>query len=140
MWSETLVGHATRLAVNCHSCVNAAAQYAGIAALQGEQSAVTEMVEAFDRRRGVVVEGLNAIDGVRCQMPGGAFYVFPNITATGQTANGLQQRLLEKDGVATIAGTSFGAYGEGYLRLSYANSLENIEAALQRMRESIEAL
>jgi aspartate/methionine/tyrosine aminotransferase len=140
VWPETLVEHATRLAVNCHSCVNAASQYAGIAALQGEQSAVTQMMEAFERRRGVVVEGLNAIDGVRCQMPGGAFYVFPNITATGQSAKHLQQRLLEQDGVATIAGTSFGAYGEGYLRLSYANSLENIEAALQRMRASIEAL
>jgi aspartate/methionine/tyrosine aminotransferase len=140
VWPEALVEHATRLAVNCHSCVNAASQHAGIAALQGEQSAVTQMMEAFDNRRGAVVEGLNAIDGVRCQMPGGAFYVFPNITGTGQSARDLQQRLLERDGVATIAGTSFGAYGEGYLRLSYANSLENIEAALQRMRASIGAL
>ncbi|MDH3715220.1 MAG: pyridoxal phosphate-dependent aminotransferase [Gammaproteobacteria bacterium] len=140
VWPEALVEHATRLAVNCHSCVNASAQYAGLAALQGDQTAVVEMVQAFDARRSVVVEGLNAIDGVSCQMPGGAFYVFPNVTATGQTSKSLQERLLEKDGVATIAGTSFGAYGEGYLRISYASSLENIKTALQRIRASIDAL
>jgi len=139
VWPESLVGHATRLAVNCHSCVNASTQYAGIAALQGEQSAVVEMVQAFDERRDVVVKGLNAIEGVSCQMPGGAFYVFPNITATGKSSQALQRQLLEENGVATIAGTSFGAYGEGYVRISYANSLENIEAALKRMHGAIEA-
>ncbi|MDH3452481.1 MAG: aminotransferase class I/II-fold pyridoxal phosphate-dependent enzyme, partial [Gammaproteobacteria bacterium] len=139
-WPTSLVAYATRLAVNCHSCVNAASQYAGVAALLGDQSAVTDMVRAFDERRGVVVEGLNAIDGVRCQMPGGAFYVFPNITDTGLTSQQLQRQLLEESGVATIAGTSFGAYGEGYLRISYANSLENIQAALQRMRTALESI
>ena len=140
VWPAALVEHATRLAVNCHSCVNAAAQHAGVAALQGDQSAVTAMLHAFDERRAIVVEGLNAISGVRCQTPGGAFYAFPNIQQTGLSARALQQQLLERHGVATIAGTSFGAFGEGYLRLSYANSLDNIRAALQRMHEAIEAL
>jgi len=135
VWPESLVEGATRLAINCHSCVNAAAQYAGIAALDGPQDSVGEMVRAFDERRRVIVNGLNAIDGVGCRMPGGAFYAFPNITATGMNARDLQSRLLEEAGIATIAGTSFGAYGEGYLRFSYANSIDNIGRALERMSE-----
>ena len=92
------------------------------------------MVAAFDERRSVIVDGLNDLPGVTCRTPGGAFYAFPNITGTGMDANTMQDRLLEEAGVATLAGTSFGAYGEGYLRFSYANSVENIEAALGRMR------
>ena len=135
VWPEALVEGATRLAVNCHSCVNASAQMAGIAALQGPQDSVDTMVAAFDERRKVIVEGLNALPGVTCRTPGGAFYAFPNITQTGMDARTLQGRLLEESGVATVAGTSFGAFGEGYIRFSYANSVENIRAALGRIAE-----
>jgi aspartate/methionine/tyrosine aminotransferase len=126
VWPADLVGHAEKLAVNCHSCVNAAAQYAGIAALEGPQDAVDEMVAAFDRRRRVIVPELNQIPGFRCVDPGGAFYAFANIEGTGLDAQTLQNNLLSEAGVATVAGTSFGAMGEGYLRFSYANSTENI--------------
>jgi aspartate/methionine/tyrosine aminotransferase len=135
VWPASLVAGATRLAINCHSCVNAATQYAGIAALDGPQASVGEMVAAFDERRHVIVDGLNAIEGVSCRTPGGAFYAFPNITGTGMSARDLQSRLLEDAGIAAIAGTSFGAYGEGYLRFSYANSVANIRRALERMSE-----
>jgi aspartate/methionine/tyrosine aminotransferase len=134
IWPESLVEHATRLAVNCHSCVNAATQQAAIAALRGPQDFVDHMVSAFDERRRVIVDGLNDIPGVSCRTPGGAFYAFPNISGTGLSSHEMQDRLLEEAGVATIAGTSFGAYGEGYLRFSYANTVENIETALARMR------
>jgi len=133
VWPESLVEGASRLAVNCHSCVNASAQFAGIAALEGPQDAVEEMVSAFDERRSVILEGLNALPGVRCRRPAGAFYAFPNIEGTGMDARTLQNRLLEEAGVATVAGTSFGAEGEGFIRFSYANSVENIREALTRM-------
>ena len=139
VWPESLVEGATRLAINCHSCVNAATQYAGIAALDGPQDSVGEMVSAFDERREVIVAGLNAIDGLSCRTPGGAFYAFPNVTGTGMNARDLQSRLLEDAGIATIAGTSFGAYGEGYLRFSYANSVDNIRRALARMTDFLSA-
>src|SRR5690606_35020791 len=132
-WPEKLVEPAVRLAVNSFSCVNAAAQWAGITALEGPQDAVREMVAAFDERRRTIVAGLNQIEGLSCVTPGGAFYAFPNIRGTGMTSKELEQALLEEAGVATIAGTSFGVEGEGYLRLSYANSLENIKAALERI-------
>ncbi len=135
VWPESLVEAATRLAVNCHSCVNAATQIAAIEALRGPQDSVDTMVAGFDERRGVIVDGLNDLPGVSCRTPGGAFYAFPNVTGTGMDASTLQDRLLEEAGVATIAGTSFGAYGEGYLRFSYANTVENIESALSRMRD-----
>ncbi len=134
VWPRSLVEAATRLAVNCHSCVNAATQQAAIAALRGPQDSVDQMVAAFDERRRVIVDGLNDIPGVTCRTPGGAFYTFPNISGTGLSSHEMQDRLLEEAGVATIAGTSFGSYGEGYLRFSYANTVENIETALGRMR------
>ncbi|MFT5389901.1 MAG: aspartate aminotransferase [Gammaproteobacteria bacterium] len=134
VWPEAIVESASRLAVNCHSCVNASAQFAGIAALEGPQQAADDMVLAFDERRKVIVDGLNALPGVRCGQPGGAFYAFPNIEGTGMDARTLQNRLLEEAGVATVAGTSFGALGEGFIRFSYANSVENIRIALDRMR------
>ncbi len=133
VWPAKLVDLATRLAINSHSCVNASAQYAGIAALEGPQDAVTEMRIAFDARRRVVVEGLNKLPKISCIEPGGAFYAFPNIQETGKSAKELETALLENAGVAAIAGTSFGQHGEGYLRLSYANSTENILEALARM-------
>jgi len=134
VWPKALFGHAERLAINCHSCVNAAAQFAGIAALSGPREPVQRMVAAFAERREVIVAGLNGLPGFRCARPGGAFYTFPNVTGTGLDARTLQGQLLEETGVATIAGTSFGEYGEGYLRFSYANSREAIAEAIERIR------
>jgi aspartate/methionine/tyrosine aminotransferase len=134
VWPEALFAAAERLAINCHSCVNAAAQFAGIAALTGPREPVARMVAAFAERRRFIVEALNGLPGFRCARPGGAFYTFPNVAGTGFDARGLQSRLLEEAGVATIAGTSFGAFGEGYLRFSYANSREAIAEAIERIR------
>jgi aspartate aminotransferase len=139
IWPDSLFAHAERLAVNCHSCVNASAQFAGLAALEGPQDSVEAMRQAFDERRRVIVRDLNQLPGFRCVEPGGAFYAFPNIEGTGLDARTLQRRLLEEAGVATIAGTSFGSYGEGYLRFSYANSRSNIEKAIQRIRACLSA-
>ncbi|MEL6374812.1 MAG: pyridoxal phosphate-dependent aminotransferase [Pseudomonadota bacterium] len=138
VWPQSCIEAVTRLCVNAHSCVNAPTQLAGIAALEGPQDAIAAMVEAFQARRDVAVAALNAMSGVRCVVPGGAFYAFPNITGTGMDAKTLQTALLEEAGVATIAGTSFGAGGEGYLRLSFANSMDNIERALARMASLLE--
>ncbi|MDH3694566.1 MAG: aminotransferase class I/II-fold pyridoxal phosphate-dependent enzyme, partial [Gammaproteobacteria bacterium] len=135
VWPDGLVEGASRLAVNCHSCVNSSAQYAGIAALTGPQDSVNYMVQECDRRRHVIVDGLNNMPGVSCTTPGGAFYAFPNISGTGMDARTLQNQLLEEAGVATVAGTSFGAFGEGYVRFSYANSTVNIEQALERIKK-----
>jgi aspartate aminotransferase len=135
VWPKALFAHAERLAINCHSCVNAAAQYAGIAALTGPREPVHHMVAAFAARREMIVAALNGLPGFSCQQPGGAFYTFPNITGTGYDARTLQAQLLEQTGVATIAGTSFGEYGEGYLRFSYAYSREAIGEAIDRIRK-----
>ncbi len=138
VWPRELVESVTRLAINCHSCVNAPAQYAGIAALTGPQQPVRDMVAAFEARRRVVIEELNALPGVSCVEPGGAFYAFPNITGTGISAKELETGLLEEAGVASVAGTSFGAHGEGFLRISYANSVDNIREAMGRIRAWLE--
>jgi len=132
--------HITRLMTNSNSCTNAATQMAGIAALKGPQDDVLRMVAAFQERRDVIVAGLNEIPGVSCIMPKGAFYAFPNITATGMKSRALADYLLNEAGVATLSGTSFGAYGEGYLRLSYANSIANINKALAWMDRAIRGL
>jgi len=134
VWPEACVEHVTRLCINDHSCVNAATQHAGIAALNGPQDAVRAMVRQFDERRQVIVRELNALPGVRCADAAGAFYAFPNIEGTGMTARAAQDRFLDEAGVATVAGTSFGRWGEGYLRFSYANSTENILEAMARIR------
>lgn len=139
VWPKEIFGHAEKLAVNCHSCVNAPTQFAGLAALDGPQDAVTDMLKAFDERRRVIVGELNQIPGFRCVEPGGAFYAFPNIEGTGMSAKALQTKLLEDAGIAVIAGTSFGAYGEGYLRFSYANSTENIREAIRRIKDMLSA-
>ncbi len=133
VWPKALVEPATRLAINDHSCVNAATQWAGVEALNGPQDAVDAMCRAFDERRVVIHEKLNALPGFSCQKPKGAFYAFPNITDTGMDAATMQDRLLKEAGVAIIAGTSFGRFGEGYVRFSYANSTENIERAMARI-------
>ena len=133
VWPERLFPAAEKLAVNSHSCVNAAAQHAGLAALTGPQEAVREMVAAFAERRDVIVRALNRVPGFRCREPGGAFYAFPNITATGHGSDALQDRLLAEAGVATVSGASFGPGGEGYLRFSYANSVDAIRTAVERI-------
>jgi aspartate aminotransferase len=135
VWPGKLYDYARKLAVNLHSCVNASAQYAGLAALTGPQDEVERMVAEFDRRRKVVVEGLNKLPGISCATPKGAFYAFPNIKRTGWKAKALASSLLEDAGVAIIGGPDFGILGEGYVRLSYANSTENILKALGRMGE-----
>jgi aspartate/methionine/tyrosine aminotransferase len=133
VWPESLIEKATRLAINSHSCVNAATQYAGIAALTGPHDAVQSMMQEFDKRRKNIVTMLNQLPNISCIMPKGAFYAFPNISETGMTSAQIQDVLLMDAHVATIAGTSFGQHGEGFLRFSYANSLENIEKAMERI-------
>ena len=135
VWPGKLYDYARKLAVNLHSCVNASAQYAGLAALKGSQDEVTKMVTEFDKRRKVVVDGLNKLPRVSCATPKGAFYAFPNVKHTGWKAKALASALLEDAGVAIIGGPDFGILGEGYIRVSYANSTENILKALDRMRE-----
>lgn len=139
VWPDALITKARKLAVNCWSCVNSPAQFGGLAALTGPQDAVRSMVAEFDARRKLVVEGLNALPGISARTPLGAFYAFPNIKATGWKAKPLASALLEKAGVATIGGPDFGVLGEGYIRLSYANSRENISLALDRIREFLES-
>ena len=133
VWPKQLIEHATRLCINVHSCVNAAAQWAGVAALTGPKDDVAKMMKAFDERRRFVVGELNKLPGVSCITPLGAFYAFPNVKGTGFKSKALEVALLDEAGVASIAGTSFGAYGEGYLRISYANSIENIGEAMKRI-------
>ena len=135
VWPDALLDKIRKLAVNAWSCVNTPSQYAAIAALTGPQDAVAEMRAAFDKRRKVVVELLNEMPGVRCVVPKGAFYAFPNISGTRWQSKKLAADLLEQTGVATIGGPDFGTLGEGYIRISYANSEENIRRALGRMHE-----
>jgi aspartate aminotransferase len=135
VWPKSIFAAAERLAINCHSCVNASAQFAGIAALEGPREPVQRMVAAFAERRELIVGALNSLPGFGCARPGGAFYTFPNVTGTGFDTRTLQGKLLEEAGVATVAGTSFGAFGEGYIRFSYANSREAIAEAIERIRK-----
>jgi aspartate aminotransferase len=130
-----LAQQVARLATNSVSCTASFSQIAGIEALRGEQGSVEHMRSEFKRRRDRFVGGLNRISGFSCRMPHGAFYVFPNITATGWKSKALADALLEQAGVACLSGTSFGAYGEGYLRFSVANSLEKLSQALERISD-----
>jgi len=129
-----LVDAVDKLMVNSNSCTASFTQRAGLAALQGPQDAVTAMVAEFRRRRDAIVKGLNEIPGFSCTVPAGAFYVFPNVKNTGVPSRELANMLLNDAGVACLSGTAFGSYGDGYLRFSYANSLENIQEALNRIR------
>lgn len=133
IWPTTLIDRVRRLAVNSWSCVNSAAQYAGLAALEGPQTEVDTMVTAFNRRRQLTVDLLNSLPGVSCVTPRGAFYAFPNIKGTGWSAAQLASALLERAGVAVIGGPDFGELGEGYLRVSYVTSEDNIRVALRRV-------
>ncbi|MBJ6370550.1 pyridoxal phosphate-dependent aminotransferase [Sedimentitalea arenosa] len=135
VWPDGLYDKVRKLAVNAWSCVNAPAQYAALAALTGPQDAVVEMLSAFDARRKLTVDLLNELPGVSCITPKGAFYAFPNISGTGWKAKALASELLEQAGVATIGGPDFGTLGEGYIRLSYANSQDNIRRAIERMHD-----
>jgi aspartate/methionine/tyrosine aminotransferase len=137
VFPPALVEPVTRLAINSVSCTSAFSQYAAIAALEGPWEPVDQMVAEFRRRRDVIVAGLNDIPGISCAEPQGAFYVFPDITGTGRTSAQLQAKLLDAAGVAALSGTAFGGYGEGFLRFSYANSVENIKAALDAIRAQL---
>ncbi len=136
--SEKLVPYVTKLISNSTSCTAAAVQWAGVEALNGPQEAPAQMVRAFRERRDVMVDGLNAVPGFHCRLPHGAFYAFPNVGQVGWESRKLADYLLNEAGVACLSGTSFGEYGEGYLRFSYANSLENIKKALTRVRSAVE--
>jgi aspartate/methionine/tyrosine aminotransferase len=137
VFPPALVEPVTRLAINSVSCTSAFSQYAAIAALEGPWDAVDQMVAEFRRRRDIIVAGLNDIPGITCLEPQGAFYAFPNITQTGQTSADLQAKLMADAGVAALSGTAFGPYGEGFLRFSYANSVENIKLALEAIRAQL---
>jgi aspartate aminotransferase len=137
---KPLAEHVTRLMVNSASCTASFVQLAGIAALEGDRTPIDRMVAEFKRRRDLLVDGLNRLPGVKCAKPRGAFYVFPNITGTGCPSAEVAERLLNDAGVAVLSGAAFGAHGEGYLRLSYANSEANLRKALERMRPVLGAL
>jgi aspartate/methionine/tyrosine aminotransferase len=130
-----LLPHVDRLISNSVSCTASFSQHAAIAALDGPQDSVDAMLAEFRGRRSAIVAGLNALPGVRCLEPDGAFYAFPNITGTGFSSRELADRLLQEAGVACLSGTAFGAQGEGFIRFSYANSLTNIQLALQWMAD-----
>jgi aspartate/methionine/tyrosine aminotransferase len=127
-----------KLQTNATSCTATFSQLAAVQALRGDQSSVEAMTTEFRRRRDVIVDGLRAIPGFSCVRPSGAFYVFPNITGTGFSSRALADRLLDEGGVACLSGTAFGEFGEGHLRFSYANSMDNIEEALRRVRSVIQ--
>jgi len=129
-----------KLMINSNSCTATFVQDAGVAALRGPHDEVDAFVREFRQRRDLMVEGLNQIKGVRCLKPGGAFYCFPNVSRVPMSSKKLADRLLNEAGVAVLSGTAFGKFGEGYLRLSYANSIANIQEALRKMKQVIEAL
>ena len=137
VWPDHLVDHAERIQINSSSCANAQTQHAAIEALRGPQDAVDDMLEAFDERRKIIHEELNAIPGFSCVMPKGAFYAFPNTSETGISSKVLEHEFLNEAGVACLSGASFGAFGEGYMRFSYANSVDQIREGLRRVREHL---
>ena len=137
---QALIEPLSRFLINSVACTAPAVQLAGVAALTGPHDAIDAMVAEFVRRREVLVDGLNRLPGVSCVMPRGAFYAFPNVTATGIDERTLATRLLDEAGVAVLAGTDFGAYGAGHIRLSYANSLEHLQEALEHMSGLLEAV
>jgi aspartate aminotransferase len=138
--NKELAKHFVKLATNSFSCVATFVQHAGIEALKGPQDAVEEMRKKYEERRNLIIKGLNEIPGFRVKMPKGAFYAFPNIEGTGKTSKEISDYLLNEAGVATLPGTSFGAYGEGFIRFSYATSLDNIKEGLKRVKEAVAKL
>jgi len=137
---KDLAQKATQLMINSNSCTCAFTQMAGVEALRGPQTEPKKMVEEFRRRREAIVSGLNKIKGITCKKPRGAFYVFPNVKSFGMESKKLSDFILQKAGVAVLSGTAFGAHGEGYLRLSFANSVENIQKALTRISKALKTL
>ena len=140
VWPRQLVDQVTRLAINCHSCVNNAAQMGGLAALEGPQGSVSAMVSEFASRRTRLVDRLNGLSLFSCPTPGGAFYVFPNITKTGLSGRAFQDRVLAEEGVALIDGTSFGAAGEGFVRISFALDQPRIDEGMDRIARFVSNL
>lgn len=137
---KPIIDAMTKIMLNTVSCVNTATQVAGIEALTGPQGEVDKMVAEFKRRRDIFTEGLNKLPGFSCEKPKGAFYLFPNIKKTGIKSKPLMEHMLSDAGVACLPGTDFGQYGEGYLRFSYANSVENIQKALAKMKDALTRL
>jgi aspartate aminotransferase len=137
---EPLLAPFSRLIINSVSCTSSFSQLAAVEALTGPQNTVAAMVEEFRARRGLIVEGLNDIPGFSCRLPAGAFYAFPDISATGLHGSAFADRLLDETGVCVLAGTAFGQIGRGHIRISYANSRENLAEALQRIRGFVEGL
>jgi len=137
---EDLAEKVTQLQINSNSCTCTFAQYGALEAITGPQDEVVQMVVEFKKRRDVIVDGLNQIDGISCLRPHGAFYVFPNVKELAMDGKEFSNFLLEKFGVAALSGTAFGKYGDGYLRFSYANSVENIQKALDRIDQAVKAI
>ena len=135
IFPKQLYPYAEKLAINCHSCVNTATQYAGIEALKSSQKSVEDMVEMFQKRRDFLVKELNKIDNIQCVNPGGAFYVFPKVTKKGFNSKDISHELLEKKYLATVPGSSFGPNGEGFIRISYASNIQNLERAINLIKE-----
>jgi aspartate/methionine/tyrosine aminotransferase len=137
---KDLAEKVTQLMINSNSCTCAFAQMAGVEALRGPQDEARRMVEEFRRRREVIVSGLNKISGISCKKPKATFYVFPNVQKVGMDSRKLPDFLLNNAGVATLSGTAFGEYGKGYMRISFANSIPNLEKALKRIDEALKTL
>ena len=140
MMPASIASIVAKLQTNCTSCTSSFSQVAGIEALNGPQEQADEMIAEFRRRRDVIVDGLNQVPGFRCHRPHGAFYVFPNIEGTGYSSQRMADFLLYEAGVACLSGTAFGQFGEGFIRFSYANSVENIEKALERIGTAVNRL
>jgi aspartate aminotransferase len=137
VWPEILIPHITRLIINSFSCVNVPAQYAGIAALDGPDDAIYEMMKKFDERRKLIYEGLNNLPGIECSLPGGAFYIFPNVKGTGMNGSEFAKKCMHEAGVAIVPGTAFGKTAIDYVRFSFAASKDNISQALENIKKML---
>ncbi len=135
VWPEKLIEHVTKLCINNHSCVNAAIQFGGIAALDGPDESINQMMNHFSERRKIIYEGLNNLKGIKCNLPGGGFYAFPNVKDTGMNGSEFAKKCLHEAGVAVVPGTSFGKAGADYVRFSFAASKDNIKEALNKIEK-----
>ena len=137
VWPEKLIEHVIKFCVNNHSCVNAAIQYGGIAALDGPDEPINFMMEKFSKRRKLIFEGLNSINGIECSLPGGAFYAFPNVIGTGMNGLEFTKKCLHEAGVAIVPGISFGKKAINYVRFSFAASQDNISKAIENIKKML---
>ena len=137
VWPKKLIPHANKLLINSVSCVNASSQFAGIAALDGPDDAIHEMMKKFDQRRKLIHEGLNNLPGVECSLPGGAFYVFPNVKGTGMNGSEFAKKCMHEAGVAIVPGIAFGKTSMDYVRFSFAASRDNISNALENIKKML---